>query len=53
MKFSLTANSDTNEGFKLSFQADKPEEIDICNTLTKNLIDKIEKISININNQDY
>ena len=54
MKFSLTANSAQNEGFKFNFQAESIEEMEICKSLSEQIIAKIEKIVIEIDNkQDF
>jgi hypothetical protein len=46
MKFQLQTNE--HDGFKLSTQADSPEELKVVEELTKLLIAKIEKIKVTI-----
>jgi len=48
MKFTLIANANQYDGFKLSFQAENESEVKICQELAEKLIEKIEKISIEI-----
>jgi len=48
LKFELTANSQSDEGFKLKVSAESNEEIQLAKELTEKLIDKIEKIVVNI-----
>jgi len=50
LKFSLKVSSDTYEGFKLSVSADDEKSIKIAEELTKQLIAKIDKISVKISN---
>ena len=52
MKFELTANTNLEEGFRVKVQADTPEELQVVNDLTKQLIDKISVIEIKINQSD-
>ena len=46
LKFNLTTNS--HEGFKLTTQAESEEEIKILDELAKALIEKIEKITVEV-----
>ena len=48
LKFSLTVNSQESEGFKLNVSAETKEEITIAEELTKLLVNKIEKIIVNV-----
>jgi len=46
MKFSLTVNSQEQDGFKLSVMAQSKEEMDVAERLTTAMIDKITKIEV-------
>lgn len=48
MKFNLTANESTNEGFKFSFISETPEELAVCKELSEKLIEKISVIEIKV-----
>ena len=52
MRFNLTVNDNHSDGFKLSVQADKPEELSIVKDLTEQLIAKITKIEVAIQQSD-
>lgn len=51
IKFNLQTSE--RDGFKLSSQADNPEEIKVLQELTKALINKIEKIVVEIRPPEY
>ena len=51
LKFTLTTN--TREGFKLSTHAESKEEIEILEKMTLALIEKIEKIKVEIGGENY
>jgi len=51
MKYLIT--TDIEKGFKVSFQAETEEEVSIAKELTKLLIEKIEKIKIEIKAEEY
>lgn len=51
MKFSLTVNSQQNDGFKLSVVTDSKEEMEVARELTEKLIEKITKIEVKVS--DY
>jgi hypothetical protein len=53
MKFNLTANSQSQDGFKLQTQAETKEEMETIKELTKLLIEKISKIEVSVNNEEY
>ena len=49
LKFTLTTSAEKySEGFKVSAQSDNAEEAKLVSELTKLLIDKIEKIKVEI-----
>ena len=48
MKFSLTVNSQHQDGFKLTTSAENEKELKVVEELTRLLIGKIEKISVEI-----
>lgn len=50
LKFSLVVNSQETDGFRLSVQADGENEIGIAKILTEKLIEKIEKIVVEVKN---
>lgn len=50
-KFSLVVNSQQQDGFKLSFSAEDKETLQIFQSLTEKLIEKITKIEIKV--QEY
>jgi len=51
MKYSIV--TDREKGFKVNFQAETGEEVSIAKELTKLLIEKIEKIKIEIKAEEY
>jgi len=53
MKFNLIVNSEQQDGFKLSIQADNEKELAVCKALTTLLIDKITKIEVKVQNGEY
>jgi hypothetical protein len=53
MKFNLTVNSNHQDGFKLSVQADSEKEMETCKELTEKLIEKITKIEVKVTNEQY
>ena len=52
MKFSLTVNSQQQDGFKHSFSCDNAEELQVAKELSEKLIEKISKIEVSINNDN-
>jgi hypothetical protein len=52
LKFSLTVNNQEQDGFKLAVQAESKEEMDIAKLLTEQLIAKITKIEVKVNNYE-
>lgn len=52
MKFLLTINEQSRDGFKLSFDASTKDETEICKELAEKLIEKIEKISVEVKNYE-
>jgi len=52
MKFNLTVNSQTQDGFKLTVGADNPEELNVVQDLTSKLIEKITKIEVTVSNAE-
>ena len=53
MKFLLTVNDSSREGFKLSFVADSKESQQLCKVLAEKLIEKIKSIEVKVINQEY
>jgi len=51
LKFNITTNDQHKDGFKMSFQAETKEEIDIAKSLSEKLIEKIKSIEVKINNE--
>ena len=52
MKFNLTANTQTKDGFKLIFDAQTKEEVEMCKELALKLIEKIKKIEVIVKNEE-
>ena len=52
MKFLLSVNSQHQDGFKLSVHAENEKELAIVRELTLKLIEKIEKISVEVKNYE-
>jgi len=52
LKFELTVNSQSEEGFKLKISAETNEETQIAKELTEKLIAKIEKITVNVGHEN-
>jgi hypothetical protein len=52
LRFSLTVNSQEQDGFKLSVQAQSKEEMDVAERLTQELINKIVKIEVAVKNYE-
>lgn len=52
MKFNLTVNDQQSEGFKLVVQAENEKELAVVTELTLKLIEKIEKISVEVKNYE-
>ena len=48
MKFNLTVNDATQEGFKLIVSSDNEKELEIVQKLTSDLIAKINKIDVSV-----
>lgn len=53
MKFLLTANDQSKDGFKLSFDATNENEVTVCKELAEKLIEKITKIEVSVVNTNY
>ena len=52
LKYTLTVNDQTSEGFKLDFKADSEKELKVAYDITEKLIEKISKIEVSINNHE-
>ncbi len=53
MKFDLTVNSQLNDWFKLSVKTYTDEQLKVCKELTEKLIEKITKIEVTVQNEEY
>ena len=52
MKFTLIANDQQQDGFKLSVSAENDKELEVVQELTKLLIEKITKIEVAVTNYE-
>ena len=52
MKFELTVNDQSLEGFKLRTSSDNEKEMNVIKELTEKLIEKITKIEVSVNNYE-
>jgi len=52
MKFTLIANEQSKDGFKMSFEAAGEKDTQTCKELAEKVIEKITKIEVSIKNYD-
>lgn len=53
MNFKLFCNEQQKDGFKLSFDCQTKEEINMCEKLAQEVIKKITKIEVIVKQEDY
>ena len=53
MNFKLFCNEQQKDGFKLSFDAQTKEELEICERLASEVIKKITKIEVTVKQEVY